>query len=166
MKNLVFTVLLLGILTPVGAQVITLEEVLIYPVKYKYLLEVVDEDTDKSVMNLEMEVAKFDVTKEDYYSDEYDSYNVSFYIPEGYAVAAYDKEGNLLRTIERFKDVKLPRAVSKALAKRFPQWTVEKDIYKVIYSDKKWDSKKIYKLKLTNGDKTIRVKTDEDGNFL
>lgn len=166
MKNLVFTVLLLGILTPVGAQVITLEEVLIYPVKYKYLLEVVDEDTDESVMNLEMEVAKFDVTKEEYYSDEYDSYNVSFYIPEGYAVAAYDKEGNLLRTIERFKDVKLPRAVSKALAKRFPQWTVEKDIYKVIYSDKKWDSKKIYKLKLTNGDKTIRVKTDEDGNFL
>jgi len=166
MKNLILAVLICGFLTPLTAQIINLDEVFIYPVKYKYLIEVVDDDTDAKVQDLEMEIAKFDVTKEEYYSDEYDSYEVSFYIPEGYAVAAYDKEGNLLRTIERYKDVKLPRAVSVALIKRFPEWTVEKDIYKVKYSDRKWDSKKVYKLRLTNGDKTINVKTDEDGNFL
>ena len=49
---------------------------------------------------------------------------------------------------------------------RFPNWKVDKDIYKVIYSEPKWESKKVYKIKLTNGEKTVRVKADQDGNFL
>ena len=56
--------------------------------------------------------------------------------------------------------------MSRALVKRFPRWKVEKDIYTVNFNQKKWDAKKIYKLKLTNGEKTIRVKSDEKGNFL
>ena len=166
MKNLVLILLLFGITSPVFSQIIKLDEVIIYPIKYKYLFEVVDEDSDANVRKLEIEISKFDITKQEYYSDEYDSYNVSFYIPEGYAVAAYDKDGNILRTIERYKNVKLPIAVSRALVKNFPRWTVERDIYKVIYNEKKWDAKKIYKLRLTNGNKTIKVKTDEEGNFL
>jgi hypothetical protein len=166
MKNLVLILFLFGITAPVFSQIIQLDEVFIYPVKYKYLFEVVDADSDANVKKLEIEIAKFDVTKQEYYSDEYDGYNVSFYIPEGYAVAAYDKEGNILRTIERYKNVKLPILVSRALVKRFPRWKLEKDIYKVNYNESTWDAKKIYKLRLTNGDKTIRVKTDEKGNFL
>ena len=124
------------------------------------------DDIDQSVKDLHIKLGKFDITKEEYYNDEYDSYNVSFYIPEGYAVATYDKDGKLLRTIERYKNVKLPLAVSEALVERFPKWTVDKDIYKVSYSEPNWESKKTYKLKLSNGEKTIRVKTDENGNFL
>jgi hypothetical protein len=152
-----------GLTTTVFAQIIELDEVVLYPVKYKYLFEVVDDDLDKSVKNLQKKLANFDVTKEEYYNNEY---QVSFYIPKGYALASYDKYGKLIKTIERYKNVKLPLAVSQALVKRFPNWTVDKDIYKVIYSEKKWESKKIYKLKLTNREKIIRVKTDEGGVFL
>lgn len=166
MKNLFLFLLVCGLTTPVLAQIIQLDEILIYPVKYKYIYEVVDADTDQSVKDLQEKLAMYDVTKEEYYNDEYESYNVSFYIPKGYAVATYGNDGTLLRTIERYKNVKLPLAVSEAVAKRFPNWTIDKDIYKVNYSEPEWESKKTYKLKLTNGEKTIRVKTDQDGNFL
>ncbi len=166
MKNLFLFLLLCVLTTPLFSQIIELDEVIIYPVKYKYIFEVVDDDIDQSVKDLQLKLGNFDVTKEEFYNDEYDSYNVSFYIPKGYAVATYDKDGKLLRTIERYKNVKLPLAVSKALVERFPNWAVDKDIYKVSYSEPKWESKKTYKLKLTNGEKIIKVKTDQDGNFL
>ena len=166
MKNLFLFLLVCGLTTPLYAQIIELDTVVIGPIKYKYIYEVVDEDIDQSVKDLQLKLGQFDVTKEEYYDDEYDNYRVSFYIPKGYAVATYDKDGKLLRTIERYKNVKLPLAVSEALVERFPKWTVDKDIYKVSYSEPKWESKKTYKLKLTNGEKTIKVKTDEDGNFL
>ena len=166
MKNLILLILAWGLTTPVFAQIIVLDEVVISPVKYKYIYEVIDDDVDQSVKDLQEKLGKFDVSKEEYFNDEYDTYDVSFYIPKGYAVATYDKEGNLLRTIERYKNVKLPFAVSQALVERFPNWKVDKDIYKVIYSEPKWESKKVYKIKLTNGEKTVRVKADQDGNFL
>jgi len=166
MKNLFLFLLVCGLTTPTFAQIIVLDTIYIHPIKYKYLFEVVDDDVDQDVKNLQTVLAKFDVTKEEFYSDEYDTYEVKLRIPKGYAVAAYDKDGKLIRTIERYKNVKLPLAVSQALVERFPNWTVDKDIYKVSYSEPKWESKKTYKLKLTNGEKTIRVKTDEDGNFL
>lgn len=166
MKKLFLFLLICGLTTPVFAQIIELDTVVIRPITYKYIYEVVDDDIDQSVKDLQLKLATFDVTKEEFYSDEYDSYNVSFYIPKGYAVATYDNDGSLLRTIERYKNVKLPLAVSRALVERFPNWIVDKDIYKVSYSEPKWESKKTYKLKLSNGGKTIRVKTDEEGNFL
>lgn len=166
MKNLFLLLLVCVLTTPVFAQITVLDTVVIRPIKYKYIFEVVDDDIDQSVKDLQMKLAEFDITKEEYYSDEYDSYTVSFYIPKGYAAATYDEDGNLLRTIERYKNVKLPLAVSKAIVERFPNWKIDKDIYRVSYSEPKWESKKTYKLKLTNGKKSIKVKTDEDGNFL
>jgi hypothetical protein len=47
----------------------------------------------------------------------------------------------------------------------FPQWGISKDVYLVNYSDPT-GSKKVYKLLLKNGDKRLRVKVDEKGNFL
>jgi hypothetical protein len=55
--------------------------------------------------------------------------------------------------------------VKKSVSKRFPGWTITKDVYRVNYSDKK-GAKKTYKLVLENGDEKLRVKADEDGNFL
>lgn len=166
MKKLIFGLFLFGLTIQTFSQVIELPDVFISPVNYKYIATVNTEDTDPNVANLERKAATYDVTSKDYYSDEYDSYDVSFYIPEGFIAAAYDKDGQLLRTIEKFKSVKLPIAVSKAVNDRFPKWTIESDIYKVTYSDKKMSAKKIYKMKLTNGEETIKVKTDEEGNFL
>ncbi|MCF4101153.1 nicotinate-nucleotide adenylyltransferase [Gillisia sp. M10.2A] len=166
MKNLILGLFLFGLTTQLFAQVIPLPEVKIEAVNYKYLNTVDTEDTDLSVKMLQEMVAKYDIRDAEIYSDEYETYTVSFFIPDGKILVAYDKDGNILRTIERFKNVKLPMAVSKALVAKFPQWTVSKDIYKVTYNDASGMAKKMYKLKLTNAGETIRVKTDEEGNFL
>ena len=70
-----------------------------------------------------------------------------------------------MRTIEKFKDIKLPTAVNNALAERFPNWELVSDVYRVSYSDTK-GATKTYKLKLQNGDKTMKVKMSDKGEFL
>ncbi len=110
-------------------------------------------------------VAKFDVKSSEFYEDGSDFYRVYFYIPDGKIVAAYDRDGKILYTIEKFKNVALPNDVASAVAERFPGWKIAKDVYKVNY-DNKLGALKQYKIVLENGKKTIRIKVDEEGTIL
>ncbi len=169
MKKIVFGLLFLGLTTQAFAQIIKTEklsEVTVYATNYKYLNNVnTQEVASIPVEMLQRKVASFDVKESELYRDDYDIYHVSFFIPEGKILAAYDGEGKLIRTAEKFKDINLPTAVKKSVLKRFPEWTITKDIYLVNYHDKKGVTKK-YKLRLVNGDKKLRVKVDEKGEFL
>ncbi len=166
MKKIIIGIFLIGLTSQLFAQEIKLPEVIITAVNYKYLNAVDTEDTDISVKALEEKAALYNIKLTDMYDDEYDTYTVSFYIPSGSIVAAYDKDGKILRTIEKFKNAKLPDNVRKAVLKRFPNWTFAKDVYHVSYDSEENEVKKMYKIKLTNGDEVVRVKTDENGNFL
>lgn len=87
------------------------------------------------------------------------------YLPQGYILATYDSSGKLLRTAERFKDVSLPGGVRTAVASRFPNWTISNDVYKVPYEEAS-GAKMAYQLVLKNGSKRVKVKVDENGDFL
>ena len=169
MKKLVFTILIIGIIFPSAAQIVRTEqlsEVTVYATNYKYLNSVGSEEPAAiPVTLLERKVAAFDLTDSDFYNDEYDLYRISFYIPEGKILAAYDSNGKILRTVERYENVALPISVRDAVAERFPGWIVSKDIYAVTFHQEKGVSK-TYKLVLVNGDKKLRVKLDETGAFL
>lgn len=146
---------------------IELPEITVTAANYKYLNAVNPEEAAQPVNMLEQYVATYDVKGAEFYEDVYDNYIVSFYIPEGKILAAYDKDGKLMRTAERYKDVAIPNSVKNAVAKRFPKWTISKDVYKVTYHSKEgWETKKLYKLMLENGDKRMRVKISDDGEFL
>ena len=114
---------------------------------------------------LERKVAAYNVEDSEFYSDDFEFYTISFFIPEGKIVAVFNPEGEIIRTIERFEDVMLPTAVRNAVAERFPNWTIVKDAYRVTYVQDK-GANKSYKIKLKNGDKTTRVKIDDTGEFL
>ncbi|NNL02190.1 MAG: nicotinate-nucleotide adenylyltransferase [Eudoraea sp.] len=168
MKKFILSLLVIGLASQVYSQITKVEElseVVVTAVNYKYLNQTDNKEAAVPVQMLQRKVAAYDVTTKDYYQDDYDFYTVEFYIPDGKIVAAYDPDGKILKTIEKFNDIKLPDAVSKALLDRFPNWTVAKDVYRVSYTDKK-GAKKVYKLKLENGEKTMRVKMNEDGEFL
>lgn len=135
-------------------------------VNYKYLDAIDSKEVAVPVKMLQEKVAFFNLKESDLYSDEYDTYQVSFYIPEGKIVAAYDNEGKILRTIERFKNIKLPKSVTKAITKRFPNWAIVEDAYKINYYGLSGIAKKQYKVRLKNKDKRMVVKVDEDGEFL
>lgn len=156
---------MLGLIFQSFAQITELPEIKLVAVNYKYLDAAGNEDAALSVQQLQQQVAEYDVKKTDFYTDEYDLYNVNFFIPEGKILASYDKDGNLLRTAEKFKDVALPQAVREAVAGRFPNWIITGDVYLVNYHgpDK---VTKLYKILLENGEQRMRIKTDEKGNFL
>lgn len=166
MKKLSIFLLLLAFSSQVFAQVIQLPEIEITAVNYKYLSSVDTDDTPMSVKMLQEKVAMYDLKSSEFYNDEYATYNISFYIPEGKILAAYDKNGKLIRTIEKYKNVKLPKTVREAIAKRFPNWTAVSDFYKVNFHYMNEVTDKLYKVKLENGDKKMRVKINEKGDFM
>lgn len=157
-------ILLFGTAMPVLAQDV-LPEVTVTAVRYKYLRAVDSKDLAQPVKLLEKMAAEYDVRKSDYYEDEYDTYFISFYIPEGEVLAVYDQNGKLLRTAEKFRSIALPKVVAEAVARRFPGWTIADDVYLVNYKEDR-NVKKVYKIVLENGDKRLKVKTNDLGDFL
>ena len=165
MKKLFFSLCLLGLTIQAYAQITVLPEVVL-TANYKYLNALDSEGMPEGVKILREEVALYDLKNSDIFLDEYDTYFVSFFIPEGKILAAYNKDGILLRTIEKFKDVKLPKDVRNSVLNKYPGWTITKDIYKVSYHHEKGVTKEQFEIKLKNDDKTIRTKVDADGNFM
>lgn len=160
---LVISVVLASAVMPTYSQEV-LPEVTVVAVNYKYLKMVGDKETAVPVKRLERAAAAYDIKSADYYEDEYDTYFVSFYLPEGEILAAYDKDGKLIRTAEKYKNVKLPSAVAKAVTERFPKWRISKDVYVVNYYGEGGATKR-YKLLLENGNKRLRIKTDDQGTI-
>ena len=168
MKKFILSLLVIGLTSQVYSQITKVEElseVVVTAVNYKYLNQTDNKEAAVPVQMLQLNVAEYDVKTKYYYQDDYEYYTVEFYIPDGKIVAAYDPDGKIIKTIEKFNDIKLPTAVSEALLDRFPNWTIAQDVYRVSYTDEK-GAKKVYKLKLENGEKTMRVKMNEDGEFL
>jgi hypothetical protein len=167
MKNLKFfpilIILISGFTLYSNAQIV-LPEVKIEAINYKYLNSVGDA-VALPVKRLQREVAAFDLKTSDFYEDEYDTYFISFYIPEGEILAAYDKDGKLLRTAEKYKNVKLPLPVAATVAQKYPGWGIAKDVYLVSYYESKGINK-VYKLILENGNKRMRIKTNEYGDII
>jgi len=169
MKKLLLGLLTLGLTTQFYAQVVdegTLPEIEVRATNYKYLNSVDETEAAVPVKLLRDMVAKFDVKSSEFYEDGSELYRVYFYIPKGKILAAYDRDGKILYTIEKFKDVAVPRDVASAVSERFPGWKIAKDVYKVSYKSSGETVKKQYKLTLENGDQTLKVKLDEEGVFL
>ncbi len=166
MKKLLIGLLALGFTTQfMFSQEIELSEVYL-DVNYQYLDAIASEDVAESVQMLEKEVAYYDLKESDLYNNEYDKYRVSFFIPEGHIIAAYNKVGKIIRTTERFKNIKLPKTILRSILEQYPNWEIVEDAYEVDYTDKSGIARKQYKVKLMNGKKKIVEKFDENGEYL
>lgn len=168
MKKIILSLIILGLAFQGYSQKIKTEElseVVIAATNYKYLSATGLENASIPVALLEQKIASYNLKDSDVYNDEYDSYVVSFFIPEGKVLAAYDKDGTIIRTVERFENVNLPREVLYKIAEQYPNWTITGDAYLVNYHNHRGINKK-YKITLKNGEKHIKVKCDPEGNFL
>ena len=144
----------------------TLPTVTVLSLNFKYLRAVSDPNAPKHVKMLEHKAASYNVKSADFYEDMFDEYNVSFYIPDGEILAVYDKDGKIIRSAEKFKNIVLPQPVRQAVEKRFYGWIISKDVYLVNYYPDGENAKKLYKMTLENGNKQIKIKTTETGEFV
>ncbi|WP_345163229.1 nicotinate-nucleotide adenylyltransferase [Nibribacter koreensis] len=140
-------------------------EVKVGAVNYKYLSSVENKEVAEPVRRLQTEAAEFNVKDPRYYVDDYNTYYVTFELPEGKILAAYDSDGRLLRTAEKFKNTVLPKAVGQSVVTKYPGWRVAEDVYLVNFHDRKGTTK-TYKLLLENGDKRMKVKMNEKGELM
>jgi hypothetical protein len=167
MKTIIFTFSVFFTAILIHAQTIALPETLI-SLNYKYLDFQESHDMHQRVKDLEAEVLKYNHKEQllELYDDEYDTYSVSFYVPKGKIVAAYNKNGKIIRTIEKYNNVRLPLEVMQAVSKRFPNWGIVEDVYLVKYHCDKDSLKQEYKIKIKNDEQVLMVKTDEKGLFI
>ncbi|WP_303315233.1 nicotinate-nucleotide adenylyltransferase [Flavivirga abyssicola] len=166
MKKILIGLFIFGVTTQINSQTIELPNTVI-SVNYKYS-DVTDLDhTPKRVKKLENEILSYNHKELSKLYDKIDDiYEISFYLPEGRIIAAYDKTGKIIRTNEKYKNVKLPLAVMQSISKRFPNWGIIEDTYLIKYHYNKDSLTQEYKVKIKNDDKTIMIKTDEKGIFL
>jgi len=100
----------------------------------------------------------------DSYAD-YDTFQIIMKEKGKELTATYDRDGNLLKTTEHFKNVALPYAVSKSIAKEYPNWKFEKDSYDMVQLGN-GKAKKRYRVILENHGKKIHVHTNAKGKIL
>ncbi|TNJ46409.1 nicotinate-nucleotide adenylyltransferase [Tamlana fucoidanivorans] len=167
MKTIVNIFIGLVISSSLSAQTVNLPETLI-DINYKYIASQNTNNAQNHVKLLEDEVLNFNHKEElfDQYDDAHDVYTVSFNIPKGKIIAAYNKNGKIIRTIEKYSDVRLPLEVMQAISKRFPNWGIIEDAYLIKYHCEADSLNQEYKIKIKNQDQILIVKTDEKGLFI
>ncbi|HEY5689632.1 MAG TPA: nicotinate-nucleotide adenylyltransferase [Yeosuana sp.] len=165
MKKLLLGLFIFGLTTQINAQTIELSEVEL-SVNYKYLNATNSKEIAVPVKKLVNEVLAFNESNTDVYIDDNGEYSVSFYIPEGEIIAAFNNEGKILRTFEKYNNIRLPLEVLQMIANRFPNWAIAGNSYLVSFHCEKGITKKLYKIRLENVDEVLNIKTDEKGVFL
>ncbi len=78
---------------------------------YKYLKTVGGKEVPVAAQRLQRAAASYDIKNSVYYEEDYDTYFISFALPEGQILAAYDANGKLLRTAEHYHNVALPSSI-------------------------------------------------------
>ncbi len=176
MRKLVIGLFILGLTTLAHSQSenevsnITLETVTIKPLNISYLREVQDKETPVIVKNLENVAARYDITEDPIFDREFEAYEVVFKTKKeggasGLITATYDSEGKILQSVEKYKNILLPKTVRNAIWKKYPHWAIHKDIYLVSYRNGK-DAKKIFRVQVRKDGKRKNLKLSYDGSIL
>ena len=161
--TLIVIALILTNIIPLSAQT-AVPGINLQAINYKYIKSVGGKEEVQPVHALQQTATTYDVRTTGYYEDDYETYFVSFVIPNGETLAAYDKNGKLLRTAEKYEIELLPTSITAAIAKKYPNWVISKDIYLVTYYGENGNETK-YKLILENGNKRIKIKANDAGEI-
>lgn len=140
MRKILSVLFILGVLSTIfsqepgyKAQVIELEGVVLKPPNFEYLASVQNKHTPATVKVLERKAAYYDLEESPVYDDSYDTYEVFFSHSDGRVIATYDKDGRIVKSFEKFKDIPIPTPISNTVLDAYPDWTISKHTYVVSY---------------------------------
>ncbi|WP_136480906.1 hypothetical protein [Cognatitamlana onchidii] len=126
-----------------------------------------NDDLPPSIKKIESKILTYDFKNlQALYDNNDDVYTVTFRLPEGKAVASYDKDGRIVKTVENYQNVKLPTSVLNTILKQYPDWNIKEDQYYLSYTKDAPSLVQIYKIKLEKDNKTMSIKTNEKGDIL
>lgn len=170
MKKLVIGFILIGLTTLSYSQSdnnITLEPVTIKALNLNYLRKVQTKDTPDVAKQLENTAARYDITEDPMFEREFEAYEVVFKTKTeggstGLITATYDSEGKILKSVEKYKNILLPKTVRAAIGEKYPSWIIHKDVYLVSYRTNK-EAKKLFRVQIRKDGNRKNLKLDYNG---
>ncbi len=169
MKNLILSLCTLGVVfvsfaqePEVQVEVIELEGVVLRPPNFEYLATIQNRNTPATVKVLEGKAAYYDIEESDLDTDSFDAYEVFFFHSGGRVIATYDKDGKILKSYEKFRDIPIPYMVRNIVFQSFPDWTINKNTYVVSYYRDK-SITKTYHFQIQKGNEKRNIKMEWKG---
>lgn len=171
MKNLLIGIFILGFTGLTYSQASSdvfeseLRGITLVPANSSYFSAVSSGIKARRVIDLQSKVASFDITKSSAYEKEDKVFEFSFKKKEDHIHATYDRNGIIISSQERYKDIFMSQKVRNAVFNAYPGWSVEGNMYVVSYAKGK-DTKRVYKVKIVKDNKHKILKLGADGNLL
>ena len=121
-----------------------------------------DRNPDAKVRQLQDKFIGYNLGKD---LEGYNEYLVVMEAGDNSLVATYNENGKLMRVVENYSNVKLPRQVIFSVYKSYPGWTIVKD--KFLYSQQDGDIiKKQYNLKIKKDNEIKKIVIKPNGNII
>ncbi|MCM8570617.1 hypothetical protein NE848_14570 [Gramella jeungdoensis] len=89
----------------------------------------------------------------------YDSYHLTFKSGQGFLKADFDKNGKIVKTYQKFKDIVLPLDVRRELYMAHKGWTMTENKY-IASGRGEMLEKELYKIKIEDGSRSQNIKLD------
>ena len=132
---------------------------------YEYLDDVQNGLTPNQVKYLENVVSYWDVTRSKKFDGRKgESFSVNFKTANGHIEAFYNGKGKIVSVTERFRNFAMPKPVSIAIAKQYPNWKVIKNRYSVWYTLGN-RTKKRFKVQIGKNSQKKWLKIDSSGKI-
>lgn len=132
---------------------------------HEYIQNVQGEHTPNKIKYLENQVSCLDVTKSKKFNNcNNQPFKVAFSLEDGYIVASYNNSGNVISTVERFKNFAMPKSIGIEIHQQFPNWKITKNRYSVWYS-KSNPVKTVFKVQIQKGKQKKWIKINASNNF-
>ncbi len=128
----------------------------------KYLSFFKTNDLSKRIIKLQKTVANYDISEHAIYDKKDASvYIVEFTEAQNKIIVQYNQDGNIIKSNEKYKNVRLPYSISSQISKSNPGWSFNNNIVTFEYS-KDGNIKSQYKvfLEKNNKRKIVLIKTD------
>lgn len=130
-----------------------------------YLREIQSPLTPKAVTAYQVMAVEYDVAQSDLFDGRDALFLVIFRTQKGSIEASYDWTGEVVETIERFRNLVLPRKVLLSGMKDHSGWRVVGTNYYVYYV-KNRRTRILYSLQIADGKKRKKILLDKDGAII
>ena len=130
-----------------------------------YLRKVQNPITPRAVSEYQIMAVNYDVAKSDLFDGRDALFLVIFRTQKGTIEASYDWSGDVVETIERFRNLMLPRKILLSGMKSHSGWRVIGTNYYVYYL-KDRTTRVLYTIYISNGRKKKRILLDSEGTVL
>lgn len=164
MKTIILSAIALMSFSLIVAQEtpVVLEDVTVSSKNARFLHLMQDENTPNHALELQSVAANYDLIRSRYYrGGAQNSYFIEFQTDNGSMYTTYNKKGAITKCHEEYNDIALPKAVRDEIFRDHPGWILDDTRYSTLYKNNDI-SKRIYKVKLKNGQNKKVVTIDLD----